>query len=215
MSASPNLNFATEYWIDVGKRLDFDPRSCCASGGSISSAQRPETHRRARSQVPDPPRRPDPAQAGELCAGAHDPLGDKPINQARPPFIVVDPRAGHGPGIGGMKQDSEISIAMAAGHPCSFVEFFPAAHAQTDHRRRVRSRSGLRRRGRRRAIPSPRASPSSSPTARPGWQVMMMAAIRPDLVGPILLAGSPLSYWAGVHGRNPIAISAARWAGPG
>jgi hypothetical protein len=24
-----------------------------------------------------------------------------------------------------------------------------------------------------------------------GWQVMTMAAIRPDLVGPILLAGSP------------------------
>jgi pimeloyl-ACP methyl ester carboxylesterase len=37
-----------------------------------------------------------------------------------------------------------------------------------------------------------------------GWQIMMMAAIRPDIVGPILLAGSPLSYWAGVHGRNPM-----------
>ena len=32
----------------------------------------------------------------------------------------------------------------------------------------------------------------------------MMAAIRPDTVGPILLAGSPLSYWAGVRGRNPM-----------
>jgi hypothetical protein len=37
-----------------------------------------------------------------------------------------------------------------------------------------------------------------------GWQIMMMAAIRPELCGPILLAGSPLSYWAGVHGRNPM-----------
>ena len=27
-----------------------------------------------------------------------------------------------------------------------------------------------------------------------GWQTMMMAAIRPDLTGPIILAGSPLSY---------------------
>ena len=37
-----------------------------------------------------------------------------------------------------------------------------------------------------------------------GWQIMMMAAIRPDLAGPIMLAGSPLSYWAGVRGKNPM-----------
>ena len=37
-----------------------------------------------------------------------------------------------------------------------------------------------------------------------GWQIMMMAAMRPELAGPILLAGSPLSYWAGVHGKNPM-----------
>src|SRR5262249_43893836 len=44
---------------------------------------------------------------------------------SKPPFVVVDPRAGHGPGIGGMKQDSEIGVAMAAGHPCYFIGFFP------------------------------------------------------------------------------------------
>jgi Protein of unknown function (DUF3141) len=37
-----------------------------------------------------------------------------------------------------------------------------------------------------------------------GWQIMMMSATQPDLVGPIMLAGSPLSYWAGVHGKNPM-----------
>src|SRR5262249_3261676 len=42
------------------------------------------------------------------------------------PFIVFDPRAGHGPGIGGMKHDSEIGVALAAGHPCYFVGFLPA-----------------------------------------------------------------------------------------
>jgi len=30
------------------------------------------------------------------------------IDPARRPFVVVDPRAGHGPGIGGFKADSEI-----------------------------------------------------------------------------------------------------------
>jgi hypothetical protein len=32
----------------------------------------------------------------------------------------------------------------------------------------------------------------------------MMSAIHPEKVGPIMLAGSPLSYWAGVHGKNPM-----------
>src|SRR3981189_1013391 len=36
------------------------------------------------------------------------------IDLNRRPFIVVDPRAGHGPGIGGFKADSEIGVAMKA-----------------------------------------------------------------------------------------------------
>src|SRR3954451_15058389 len=47
------------------------------------------------------------------------------IDQRKRPFIVFDPRAGHGPGIGGMKHDSEIGVALAAGHPCYFVGFLP------------------------------------------------------------------------------------------
>ena len=33
---------------------------------------------------------------------------------------------------------------------------------------------------------------------------MLVAAIRPELFGPIIVAGSPLSYWAGVEGENPM-----------
>src|SRR6267378_4008559 len=47
------------------------------------------------------------------------------IDNKRRPFVVVDPRAGHGPGIGGFKADSEIGVAMKAGHPCYFVGFMP------------------------------------------------------------------------------------------
>jgi hypothetical protein len=36
---------------------------------------------------------------------------------------------------------------------------------------------------------------------------MMLAAVRPELFGPIILAGSPLSYWAGVHGKYPMRYS--------
>jgi hypothetical protein len=37
-----------------------------------------------------------------------------------------------------------------------------------------------------------------------GWAMLMVAATRPELFGPIIVAGSPLSYWAGVRGENPM-----------
>jgi hypothetical protein len=40
------------------------------------------------------------------------------INPRHRPFVIVDPRAGHGPGIVGFKADSEIGVALQAGHPC-------------------------------------------------------------------------------------------------
>jgi hypothetical protein len=47
------------------------------------------------------------------------------IDPRKRPFVVVDPRAGHGPGIGGFKADSEIGVAMKAGHSAYFVGFLP------------------------------------------------------------------------------------------
>lgn len=38
---------------------------------------------------------------------------------------MVDLRAGHGPGIGGFKPESEIGVAVRAGHPCYFATFLP------------------------------------------------------------------------------------------
>jgi uncharacterized protein DUF3141 len=37
--------------------------------------------------------------------------------------------------------------------------------------------------------------------------------MRPELFGPIILAGSPLSYWAGVHGQNPMRYTAGLLGG--
>ena len=37
-----------------------------------------------------------------------------------------------------------------------------------------------------------------------GWAIMMLAALRPELFGPIIAAGSPLSYWEGVRGKYPM-----------
>jgi pimeloyl-ACP methyl ester carboxylesterase len=125
------------------------------------------------------------------------------IDPSKPPFVMVDPRAGHGPGIGGMKQESEIGVALAAGHPCYFVGFLPhpvpeqtiedVCAAEAAFIEEVAARH-----------PKAEGKPVIVANCQAGWQIMMMAAIKPEVVGPILLVGSPLSYWAGVHGRNPM-----------
>jgi len=56
------------------------------------------------------------------CHGEH---AHERIDQSKPPVIIIDPRAGHGPGIGGFKRDSEVGVALHHGHPTYFVTFFP------------------------------------------------------------------------------------------
>ncbi|MDB5649723.1 MAG: hypothetical protein JWL62_1243 [Hyphomicrobiales bacterium] len=137
-----------------------------------------------------------------LLARIRPPEGVK-IDHNKRPFIVFDPRAGHGPGIGGMKQDSEIGVAMRAGHPCYFVGFLPEpVHGQTIEDVCVAEARFIQH-----VIeiePDAAGKPCLIGNCQAGWQIMLTAAISPDLSGPIILAGSPLSYWAGVHGKNPM-----------
>lgn len=52
---------------------------------------------------------------------------EKHVRKGAAPVLVVDPRAGHGPGIGigGFKRDSEVGMALLEGHPVYFVVFDP------------------------------------------------------------------------------------------
>ena len=125
------------------------------------------------------------------------------LDETKRPFVVVDPRAGHGPGIGGFKADSEIGVAFRAGHPCYFIGFLPEpvpgqtiediALAEAAFLERVIARH-----------PKAEGKPAVIGNCQAGWAVMMLAAKRPELFGPIIVAGSPLSYWAGVRGENPM-----------
>jgi pimeloyl-ACP methyl ester carboxylesterase len=125
------------------------------------------------------------------------------INPAARPFIVFDPRAGHGPGIGGMKDESEIGVALRAGHPAYFVGFTTApvpgqtiedvCRAEAEFVRHVTS-----------LHPDAPSAPALIGNCQAGWQIMMMAALNPDVPGPILIAGAPLSYWAGTRGFAPL-----------
>src|SRR5208282_4672458 len=131
------------------------------------------------------------------------PPADVTIDPARPPVVVVDPRAGHGPGIGGMKPDSEIGVAIRAGHPCYFVGFSPEPMPGQTIEDVCRAEAAFIEEVARRH-PDAESKPIVIANCQAGWQTMMTAAITPDLMGPILVAASPLSYWAGVRGKNPM-----------
>ena len=125
------------------------------------------------------------------------------IDPKKRPFVVVDPRAGHGPGIGGFKADSELGVAMGAGHPCYFVGFSPDPIPGQTIEDVMRAEAVFLEK----VIalhPDADGKPSVIGNCQAGWAVMMLAAIRPDLFGPIIIAGSPLSYWAGIEGENPM-----------
>ena len=55
--------------------------------------------------------------------------------------------------------------------------------------------------------PDADAKPCVIGNCQAGWALMMLTATRPELFGPIIVAGSPLSYWAGVRGKNPMRYS--------
>lgn len=126
-----------------------------------------------------------------------------PTDPTQRPFVVIDPRAGHGPGIGGFKMDSEIGIALKQGHPCYFVMFFPQPMpGQTIERVTQTEKVFLDKVNE--LHPNASGKPFVIGNCQGGWALMMLAAQAPDSVGPILLAGSPISYWAGVEGKNPM-----------
>jgi hypothetical protein len=128
------------------------------------------------------------------------------VDLTRRPFVIIDPRAGHGPGIGGFKADSEIGVALKAGHPCYFIGFLPEpmpgqtiediAQAEATFLEKVIA-----------LHPKADGKPCVIGNCQAGWAVMLLAALRPELLGPIIVAGSPLSYWQGVHGKYPMRYS--------
>ena len=141
-----------------------------------------------------------------------DDCWDDCVDETKAPVIVVDPRAGHGPGIGGFKHDSEVGMAMHEGHPVYFVVFFPEpVSGQTledVHNALRRFVEDVARR-------HPGMPPVLYGNCQAGWAVMLLAADCAGLAGPVVLNGAPLSYWAGDAGTSPMrtmgALSGGVW----
>ena len=116
------------------------------------------------------------------------------------PYMIIDPRAGHGAGIGGFKPDSQVGVALRDGHPVYFVVF--RAHPEPGQtladvmRAEAEFVSEIVRR-------HPKAAkPIIVGNCQGGWAAMILAAANPDITGPLVINGAPMAYWSGRIGEN-------------
>ncbi len=132
------------------------------------------------------------------------------VDDRKPPVIIVDPRAGHGPGLGGFKRDSEVGMALHEGHATYFVIFFPLPSpnqtlADVLHAlRRFVEEVSRRHNGQ---------APVLYGNCQAGWAVTLLAAGCEGLSGATVLNGSPLSYWAGASDVNPMRLAGGLMGG--
>jgi hypothetical protein len=128
------------------------------------------------------------------------------VDPKRRPYIIIDPRAGHGPGIGGFKDDSQVGVALAAGHPVYFVIFFPEPENGQTIFDVCAAEEVFVQEVRARHPESPK--PVIVGNCQGGWAAMMLASANPADAGPIVINGAPMSYWGGAwregEGDNPM-----------
>ncbi len=137
------------------------------------------------------------------------------VDRKRRPYVIIDPRAGHGPGIGGFKDDSQVGVALRDGHPVYFVIFYPdpepgqtlldVCAAEREFVHRVRE------------LHPDSPKPVIVGNCQGGWAAMMLAAASPEDTGPIVINGAPMSYWGGAwsegEGDNPMRYSGGMLGG--
>ena len=131
------------------------------------------------------------------------------VDPTNRPFVIIDPRAGHGPGIGGFKDDSQVGVALRAGHPVYFVVFYPDPEPGQTLPDVCAAEQVFVRKVRELHPQSPK--PAVVGNCQGGWAAMMLAASDPEAAGPIVINGAPMSYWGGAwsegEGDNPMRYS--------
>lgn len=130
---------------------------------------------------------------------------------AKQPYMIIDPRAGHGAGIGGFKPDSQVGVALRAGHPVYFVAFHPhpvpgqtIADVTLAESEFVKAVADLH---------SGTGKPIVVGNCQGGWAAILLAATNPDITGPVIINGAPLAYWSGRLGENPMRYNGGLFGG--
>lgn len=131
----------------------------------------------------------------------HPPKGVEVDHSIRP-YVIIDPRAGHGSGIGGFKNESEVGVALEHGHPVYFVIFTPHPVPGQTIADVCRAEAHFVREVIQRHPHAPK--PVIVGNCQGGWAAMLLAATNPDLTGPVVLNGSPMAYWSGIRGKSPM-----------
>jgi len=124
------------------------------------------------------------------------------IDPTKRPYVIVDPRAGHGAGISGFKDESQVGVALRSGHPVYVVIFFPIPEPEqtlmdvTAAHEKFLNEVALRH------PQSPK--PCVIGNCQGGWAVLTLIAAHQDIAGVAVVNGAPLSYWEGENGKNPM-----------
>lgn len=127
-------------------------------------------------------------------------------DESNRPYIIIDPRAGHGAGIGGFKPESQVGVALNNGRPVYFVAFkrlpeptqtiADVTYAEARFVREVEKRH-------------PEAqSPVIVGNCQGGWAALILAATNPDIKGPVVMNGAPVAAWSGKLGIDPMRYKA-------
>lgn len=137
------------------------------------------------------------------------------VDPKRRPYLIIDPRAGHGPGIGGFKDDSQVGVALRAGHPVYFVVFFRDPEPGQTMLDVCAAEQRFVRKVRELHPDSPK--PAIVGNCQGGWAAMMLSSSSPEDTGPVVINGAPMSYWGGAwsegEGDNPMRYSGGMLGG--
>lgn len=118
------------------------------------------------------------------------------------PYMIIDPRAGHGAGIGGFKHDSQVGVALRGGHPVYFVVFRQHPEPGQTLADVMRAEAGFIKTIVQRHPKAPK--PIVVGNCQGGWAALILAAANPEISGPLVINGAPVATWSGKMGQSPM-----------
>jgi len=124
------------------------------------------------------------------------------VHDWKRPYMIIDPRAGHGAGIGGFKTDSQVGVALRGGHPVYFVVFRQHPEPGQTLADVMRAEATFIREIIRRHPDAPK--PIVVGNCQGGWATLILAAVNPEISGPLVINGAPVATWSGKMGDNPM-----------
>ena len=139
------------------------------------------------------------------------PPQDVEIFDWKRPYVIIDPRAGHGAGIGGFKADSQVGVALKGGHPVYFTAFWRNPEPGQTLADVARAEAAFVRHVQTQHPDAPK--PVVIGNCQGGWATLVLGASNPDITGPLVLNGAPVETWSGDVGSNPMRYNAGLLGG--